>query len=249
MVRSSLLLTACGLWRSRAHSRYQQWTDVEVAGIVAAMTGEDNAYVAVDAADGRPFAVQAARAVRLNQAALARGRGGRTGRGGRGAHGRYGDGYAGGGASRYRAGRGRSCCHGGGGAGCTGGGAGRGRGGGWRWGWCPVTFADFPAVRVAACRRWSLHAASTPLSHCAAGYGGRCVGDASANGSLGYKHGRHKWLCRRTHAAWRVREALTRLFPHTHWAFDLWRLGHFLSFHVGCGSVRVWKDFFGNSKT
>jgi hypothetical protein len=25
--------------------------------------------------------------------------------------------------------------------------------------------------------------------------------------------------------------------------------GHFLSFHVGCGSVvRVWKDFFGNSK-
>ena len=51
---------------------------------MAAMTGEDNAYVAVDAADGRPFAVQAARAVRLNQAALARGRGGRTGRGGRG---------------------------------------------------------------------------------------------------------------------------------------------------------------------
>jgi hypothetical protein len=78
------LTVAHGLWRSRAHSRYQRWTDVEVAGIVAAMTGEDNAYVAVDAADGRPFAVQAARAVRLNQAALARGRGGRTGRGGRG---------------------------------------------------------------------------------------------------------------------------------------------------------------------
>ena len=78
------LTVAHGLWRSKAHNRYQRWSDLEVAGIPAAMVGEDNSYLAdEEAGDGRPFQVRA-RAVRLNQSPRGGGRGGRTGRGGRG---------------------------------------------------------------------------------------------------------------------------------------------------------------------
>ena len=68
----------------RAHTRYQRWSDLEVAGITAAMVGEPNSYLAdEETGEGRPFQVRA-RAVRLNQSPRGGGRGGRTGRGGRG---------------------------------------------------------------------------------------------------------------------------------------------------------------------
>ena len=78
------LTVAHGLWRSKAHNRYHRWSDLEVAGIPAAMVGEDNSYLEDDGAgEGRPFQVRA-RAVRLNQSPRGGVRGGRAGRGGRG---------------------------------------------------------------------------------------------------------------------------------------------------------------------
>ena len=78
------LTVAHGLWRSKAHNRYQRWSDLEVAGISAAMVGAANSYLADEGAgEGRPFQVRA-RAVRLNQSPRGGNRGGRAGRGGRG---------------------------------------------------------------------------------------------------------------------------------------------------------------------
>ena len=78
------LTVAHGRWRSRAHNRYHRWSDLEVAGITAAMVGEANSYlVDEEAGEGRPFQIRA-RAVRLNQSPRGSGCGGRTGRGGRG---------------------------------------------------------------------------------------------------------------------------------------------------------------------
>jgi hypothetical protein len=74
------LTVAHGLWRSRGHTRYARWKDTEVAGLTAAMAGEQSVYQDAQVpADGRPLVPTP----QPRRSGRGRGRG-RAGRGGRG---------------------------------------------------------------------------------------------------------------------------------------------------------------------